>query len=68
MATIYEENKEKPQVGKGYRVTSDRTEWVAYNNIEKMYDLVYEKMVDTATVINLHESEWYWIDKDSDQV
>ena len=35
-------NRDKFKVDKGYRVAGNRTEWVTYENIELMYDLVYE--------------------------
>ena len=33
---------------KGHRVAANRTEWVTYQNIECMYDLVYEQMVSAG--------------------
>ena len=32
------------QLGKGYKVASDRTEWINYTKIDQMYDLEYEQM------------------------
>ena len=38
-------HKEMLDVSKGFRVSSTRTEWVTYKNVEKMYHLIYTQMV-----------------------
>ena len=61
-------NKEKLQLGKEYSVVSDRTEQVMYENIDKMYVLIYVQMVDVGIAIFLPESKWYWIDNEGNRV
>ena len=46
-------HKEVLQVKRGYRVASNRTEWVTYDNIQLMHDLLYDHMVDAGIAVQL---------------
>ena len=34
------------EAAKGHLIATNRTEWVTFDNINRMYDLVYDQMVD----------------------
>ena len=53
---------------KGYRVACNRTEWVIYNNVKIMYDLIYEQMINAGIAVELPEEEQYWVDKDGEEL
>ena len=61
-------HKESLQARKGYRVASNRTEWVTYENVNIMYDLCYEQMVDAGIAVKLPESEQYYVNEDGEEV
>ena len=61
-------NKEKLEVGKGYRVAGNRTEWVTYENVELMYDLVYEQMVQAGVAKALAPEEYYYVNDKGERV
>ena len=61
-------NKELLEVGKGYRVAGNRTEWVTYENVDLMYDLVYEKMVRSGVVKKLEPHECYYVNGKRERV
>ena len=46
---------------KGHRVASNRTEWVTYDNIARMYDLVYDQMIVSDVARRLSLSDHYWL-------
>ena len=43
-------------------MASNRSEWVTYNNVKTMYDLVYDQMVEAKIAEALPEEEWFWVD------
>ena len=53
------------QTKKGYRMASNRSEWVTYNNVKTMYDLVYDQIGMTSQAqlrkrrIRIHEAARY---------
>lgn len=61
-------NREKLEVGKGYRVAGNRTEWVTYENVELMYDLVYEQMVRAGVAKVLSPEDRYYVDDKGQRV
>ena len=61
-------NKEKLEVGKGYRVAGNITEWVTYENVELMYDLVYEQMVKAGVAKKLAPEDYYYVDDKGQRV
>ena len=58
----------KLQAAKGHLVASNRTEWVTYQNIECMYALVYEQMINSGVARRLPESEHYWTNENGERV
>ncbi len=48
---------------KGSRKHNARQDWTTYDNIETMYDLVYEQMVDAGIAHHLPEEEHYSVDE-----
>ena len=56
------------QAAKGHLVASNRTEWVTYQNIECMYALVYEQMINSGVARRLPESEHYWTNENGERV
>ena len=46
----------------------NRTEWVAYENIDLMYDLVYEQMVRAGVAKKLEPHEYYYVNGKGDRV
>ena len=61
-------NRHVLESAKGYRVAANRTEWVTYQNIECMYNLVCEQMIDAGLARRLSEEEQYWVDENGEQV
>ena len=61
-------NKELLEVGKGYRVAGNRTEWVTYENVDLMYDLVYEQMVRAGVAKKLEPHEYYYVNGKRERV
>ena len=55
-------------MSKGYRVASNRAEWVTYNNIERMYELVYAQMVKVGVVDPLAPEDYYYINEEGETV
>jgi hypothetical protein len=53
---------------KGSRVASNRTDWVTYENIQDMYDLVYEQMVNAGVAKELSPEDQYWVNAEGDRV
>jgi hypothetical protein len=53
---------------KGSRVASNRTDWVTYENIQTMYDLVYEQMVAAGVAKELAPEDQYWVNAEGDRV
>jgi len=49
------------EAAKGHLVATNRTEWVTYDNIDRMYDLVYEQMVAAGVARCLPPDEHYWV-------
>ena len=45
-----------------------RSDWTTYNNIESMYDLLYEQMVQAGIAQRLPEGEQYWVDEKGNTV
>jgi len=46
---------------RGGRIASNRAEWVTYENIKMMYDLIYSQMIEAGIAVSLPEDEWYWV-------
>ena len=61
-------NKQKLEVGKGCRVAANRTEWVIYDNIGRMYDLVYEQMVKDGVAKFLLPEDYYYVNDQGEKV
>ena len=61
-------NSDVLEVGKGYRVSNNRMEWVTYENVEKMYNLVYEQMVRSGVAEHLAPDEYYYVNKVGEKV
>ena len=61
-------NKQKLEVGKGYRVAANRTEWVTYDNIDQMYNLVYEQMVKAGVAKYLLPEDYYYVNDQGEKV
>ena len=61
-------NKELLEVGKGYRATDNRTEWTTYENIDQMYDLVYDQMVSSGVSKHLAQEEYYYVNENGELV
>ena len=51
-------------VTNGFKVSSTRTEWVTYANIEKMYHLVYDQMEEAGVARWLLPSEHYYVNEE----
>ena len=49
--------------GKGKRKHNARLNWTSYDNIETMYELLYEQMVEAKIAVHLPEEDHYWVDK-----
>ena len=47
---------------RGGQIANNRVEWVTYENVKLMYDLVYEQMVQAGIAVSLPENEWHWVD------
>ena len=60
--------KDELDVANGYKVSSIRTEWVTYANIEKMYYLVYTQMVNAGVARWLPISEHYYVIDEGEKV
>ena len=56
------------KVGKGYRLFNNRMEWVTYENVGKMYNLVYEQMVRSGVTKHLAPDDYYYLNKDGEKV
>ena len=56
------------KAAKGVRVAANRTEWVTYQNVESMYNLVYEQMIDSGLARRLLESEQYFVNENGEVV
>ena len=61
-------HKNELDVATGYNVSSTRTEWVTYANIEKMYHLVYTQMVSAGVARWLPSSEHYYVNDEGEKV
>lgn len=61
-------NKDLLSSEKGSRMHNARQDWTTYDNIEIMYDLVYEQMVKAKIAVTLPEAEHYWVDADGNIV
>ena len=61
-------HKNELDVATGYNVSSTRTEWVTYANIEKMYHLVYTQMVNAGVARWLPDSEQYYVNDEGEKV
>jgi len=48
------------EASKGHLVATNRTEWVTFDNINRMYDLVYNQMVAAGVARRLSPAEHYW--------
>ena len=55
------------QAAKGYQVAAKRTKWVTYNNIDCMYDLIYEHIIFAGVARELDPSDYYWVDTMDDR-
>ena len=53
---------------KGNRQHNARQDWTTYDNIERMYELVYEEMIDAGIAQRLPEDEHYWVDESGEVV
>ena len=60
--------KDELDVANGYKVSSTRTKWVTYANIEKMYELVYTQMVNAGVARWLPSSERYYVNDEGDKL
>ena len=56
------------EVSKRYRVANNRTEWLTYQNIDTMYDLVYNHMVKSGVAKYLPPKEYYYVNNDGEKV
>ena len=55
-------NSKQLDPAKGHLVATNRTEWVTFDNINRMYDLVYYQMVAAGVSRRLSPAEHYWVD------
>ena len=55
-------------VTNGFKVSSTRTKGVTYANIEKMYHLVYDQMVEAGVARWLLPSEHYYVNEEGEKV
>ena len=60
--------KDELDVANGYKVSSIRTEWETYANIEKMHYLVYTQMVNAGVARWLPISEHYYVNDEGEKV
>ena len=56
------------EAAKGHIVATNRTEWVTFDNINRMYDLVYDQMVAAGVARRLSPAEHYWVDKNGETI
>ena len=61
-------NAEILSSGRGVRKHNARKEWTTYDNIKKMYDLVYAKMVHAGIAEELAVEDQYFIDANNNLV
>lgn len=61
-------NKDMLVSAKGGRMHLARREWTTYNNMQTMYELVYEQMVEAGIASHLPEEEHYWVDRSGNRV
>ena len=55
------------QAAKGYQVAANRIEWATYNNIDCMYDLIFEQTISAGVARALDPSDYYWVDAMGDR-
>ncbi|CAJ1929012.1 unnamed protein product [Cylindrotheca closterium] len=50
--------------GRGSKQDRARKDWTTYENVQQMYELVYEQMLRAGIAVRLPESEHYWVGKE----
>ena len=58
-------NADVLSTGKGFQKHSARMDWTMYQNIETMYNLVYEAMVQAGIAEHLPEDAHYYVNKEN---
>jgi hypothetical protein len=57
-------NRQLLSTAKGHRLHNARLEDLTHDNIDAMYDLVYEQMIKAGVAATLPPEEHHWVDKD----
>ena len=60
-------HKELLDSSTGERFAMNREEWCTYENLDKMYTLLYARMVKAKIACWLPEEEWYYINSNGDK-
>lgn len=55
-------------VNKGVKLSSKRSEWETYQNLEKIYSLVFEQMINYGVARRLEEPDWYSVNEEGEKV
>ncbi|CAJ1967698.1 unnamed protein product [Cylindrotheca closterium] len=55
-------NRDILNTGRGSKQDRARKDWTTYENVQQMYGLVYEQMLQAGIAVRLPESEHYWVD------
>ena len=53
---------------KGHLVPTNRTEWVTFDNIKRVYDLMYDQMLTAGVARRLSPADHYWVDKNGETI
>lgn len=61
-------HKDKIDSAKGYRFSANKDAWTTAENIEQMYDMVYNSWVDAGVARKLPEEEHYWVNDKGERV
>ncbi|CAJ1938512.1 unnamed protein product [Cylindrotheca closterium] len=55
-------NRDILNTGRGSKQDRAWKDWTTYENVQQMYGLVYEQMLQAGIAVRLPESEHYWVD------
>jgi hypothetical protein len=67
-AGFMKRQKEVLSSRKGTRKHNARQDWTTYDNIERMYELIYEQMIDAGIAHDIPPEEHYWVDENGEVV
>ena len=65
---FWKRHKHELETKRGTRRDVNRTNWVTYENVQRMYNLVYDQMVEARVARRLDPEDYYYVDQQGQKI